>query len=276
MADYKNLHLEELNYNSYLKVPELLDLQKLLSNPPHHDEMFFIVIHQAAELWFKLMLHETDMLRDSFRSNSVSRALKNLKRLTSIMQLMVRQINLLSTLTPVEFAGFRENLRPASGFQSWQFRKMEFAFGLREEFFLQFFAKEPAVMEELDRTRNAPSLYDECVAALARAGFKIPETLLKRDVRQAWTLSEELTNVVKTIYENPGEQYHWVLLFEAMLDFDEQFTLWRATHLMMVSRTIGQKRGTGGSSGYPFLQSRLEYRFFPELWHLRSLVGPNY
>src|SRR3989344_2427802 len=126
MSDYKNLELKDLNYNSYLKIPELLSLQKQLSEPPHHDEMFFIIIHQTAELWFKEILHETDALINAFREGSVSRAIKVLRRTTAIMDLIVKQFNLLSTLTPVEFAGFRDKLRPASGFQSLQFRTMEY------------------------------------------------------------------------------------------------------------------------------------------------------
>ncbi|RZA08412.1 MAG: tryptophan 2,3-dioxygenase, partial [Proteobacteria bacterium] len=138
MPNYENLELKPLNYNSYLKVPELLSLQQELSSPAHHDEMFFIIIHQASELWFKQIRHETAGLIQDLRAGSVSRALKKLRRTVGIMDLMVQQINLLNTLTPVEFAGFRDALRPASGFQSIQFRVIEFVYGIREEFFLQF------------------------------------------------------------------------------------------------------------------------------------------
>jgi tryptophan 2,3-dioxygenase len=276
MPDYKNLELKELNYNSYLKVPDLLGLQHLLSNPEHHDEMFFIIIHQAAELWFKLMLHETTALKSDLRAGNISHALKKLRRITSVMDLMIKQINLLNTLTPVEFAGFRDKLRPASGFQSYQFRQMEFAFGLREEFFLQFFAKDPAVLAKLQQIRQTPSVYDDFVFALAQAGYKVPKSLLERDVTQAWTSNPELIETLKEIYQNPGAEYHWVLLFETMLDFDEKFSLWKSTHILMVARTIGMKHGTGGSAGYKFLESRLPFRFFPELWDLRTHIGSDY
>ena len=155
------LRFERLNYNSYLKIPELLELQKELSEPPHHDEMFFIIIHQAAELWFKEMLHETEALIEALRANSISRVLKILRRLTGIMDLQVRQINLLSSLTPVEFAGFRDKLRPASGFQSMQFRVLEFAFGLRDEFFLKFFSAMPEALAKLKSWQSRPSVRDE-------------------------------------------------------------------------------------------------------------------
>lgn len=277
MPDYQNLELKELNYNTYLKVPELLSLQQQLSDPPHHDEMFFIIIHQAAELWFKLMRHETDALVKDFRAGSVSRALKKLRRVVGTMDLMVKQINMLNTLTPVEFAGFRDSLRPASGFQSIQFRMIEFLYGIREPFFLQFFDKDPEKKAELEKIRHLPSVYDEFVRALAAAGYAVPEKLLNRDVSSAWVESPELLAVIKGIYEKPQDNYHWVLLFETMLDFDEKFAVWRSVHMLMVARTIGIKTmGTGGSAGYKFLAGRAEFRFFPELWSVRSEVGSGY
>ena len=276
MPDYKNLVLKELNYNSYLKIPELLALQTELSSPPHHDEMFFIIIHQAAELWFKLMRHETSAMVADLQAGSVSRALKKLKRIVSVMDLMVKQINLLNTLTPVEFAGFRDHLMPASGFQSIQFRMIEFSYGIREPFFLKFFEKEPEKKQELEKILQIPSVYDEFVRALAKAGYSVPAGLLTRDVKEPWTESPELIQTLKGIYENPQENYHWVLLFETMLDFDEKFAIWRSVHMLMVARTIGMKTGTGGSAGYKFLASRAEYKFFPELWSLRTEVGSGY
>jgi tryptophan 2,3-dioxygenase len=276
MPNYDNLELKELNYNSYLKIPELLGLQQLLSKPAHHDEMFFIVIHQAAELWFKLIRHEMDALIQDFRSGSVSHSLKKLRRITSIMNLMVSQINMLQTLTPVEFSGFRDNLRPASGFQSIQFRVIEFLFGIREPFFLKFFDKEPDKKAELEAMLKIPSVYDEFVRCLDKAGYKLPRSLLERDISQPWTESPELLAVIKGIYEDPKEEYHWVLLFETMLDFDEKFAVWRNVHMLMVARTIGMQPGTGGSAGYKFLASRAEYKFFPELWSVRSKIGSGY
>jgi tryptophan 2,3-dioxygenase len=276
MPNYENLELKELNYNSYLKVPELLSLQQELSRPAHHDEMFFIIIHQAAELWFKLMRHETEAVVKDFRAGAVSRALKKFRRIVGVMDLMVKQINLLNTLTPVEFAGFRDHLRPASGFQSIQFRVMEFLFGIREPFFLQFFEKDPEKKAELEKIQAIPSVYDEFVRALAKAGFAVPENLLKRDVSGPWQHSPELVATLKSIYEKPQDNYHWVLLFETMLDFDEKFSIWRNVHMLMVARTIGMKTGTGGSAGYKFLASRADYKFFPELWAVRTEVGGEY
>ena len=276
MVDYNDLEFNDLNYQSYLKIDELLDLQHEVSDPPHHDEMFFIVIHQAAELWFKSLLHEADWLVGAFRSGSVSRALKVLRRITAIMDLQAQQIGLLATLTPVEFAGFRDLLRPASGFQSAQFRQIEYAFGIRAPFFLMFFEHLPEVVKRLETTRRQPSIYDEAVRAMHRFGYAVPEPLLNRDVSQNWALNEDLVNIIREIYDDPAENYHWVLLFESMLDFDEKVAKWRNHHILMVSRTIGTVAGTGGSSGVSFLQSRAGLRFFPELWAVRNLLGGSY
>ena len=180
--DYSNLVIEDLNYNSYLKIPELLSLQEQISKPKHHDEMFFIIIHQSAELWFKEMLHETEMLVEAFRNAEVARALKIFKRITAIMNLQVQQIRLLSTLTPVEFAGFREYLRPASGFQSAQFRTLEFTFGVRNPFFLRFFESLPEVHARLKQIQSAPSVYDEFLRCLHKSGHAISSSILERDL----------------------------------------------------------------------------------------------
>lgn len=271
----EGLKLEKLNYNSYLKVFPLLSLQHELSEPPHHDEMFFIIIHQAAELWFKEMLHETEALIKAYRENSISRALKVLRRLTGIMDLQVRQINLLSTLTPVEFAGFRDHLMPASGFQSMQFRLIEFAYGIREEFFLKFFEGMPEAGAALRQWMSRPSVYDEFISCLSQHAPRGKATEAAQD-SDSRNRGEKIITQLREIYENPGENYHWVLLCEAMLDFDEKFAQWRSTHALMVDRTIGRKKGTGGSSGYEFLQSRMEYRFFPELWTVRGGIGTDY
>ncbi len=271
-AEYQNLRLEELNYNSYLRVPELLSLQRQLSDPPHHDEMFFIVIHQSFELWFKEVLHETDLLLVCLREGSISRVLKILKRVQGILECLVRQIRLLETLTPVEFAGFRDRLKPASGFQSVQFREIEYAYGLREDFFLRFFAGDEAATARLRRRLQEPSVWDEALRCLAREGVPVPARVLERDVSRPHLLDEELVAVLQDLYEDPGTEYHRVLLLEALLDVDSLFSQWRAVHILMVSRTIGGVRGTGGSSGREFLESRLPHRFFPELWELRSRV----
>lgn len=269
-ADYDKLVLEELNYNSYLKVPELLELQHPQSDPEHHDEMFFIIIHQSFELWFKEMLHETGLLVQSFRAGQVSRALKVIKRVNAILEALCQQIQLLSTLTPVEFAGFRKGLGTGSGFQSVQYREMEFAYGLRNEWFFQFFEDDEFARERLRRAFDGPSVYDEFLRALAADGHGVPQELVERDTAQPHELHEGLVDCLKELYLKPEDHYHWVLVCEALLDLDTLFSKWRSIHVLMVSRTIGGQKGTGGSSGKAFLESRLPYRFFPELWEVRN------
>ncbi len=275
-VNYKDLVLEELNYNSYLKVPELLELQQVISSPPHHDEMFFIIIHQTAELWFKELLHETHNLATAFRSGEVSHAMKALKRINAIMCLQVEQIRLLATLTPVEFAGFRDLLRPASGFQSAQYRIMEFTYGIRDPFFIKFFDKMPEVKTRLQDLLTQPSIYDECLAGLDRTHHTVPKEVLERDYSKPHQINLKLVEAVKEIYENPKDNYHWVIMFESMVDLDETFARWRKTHALMVHRTIGTKQGTGGSAGFEFLKSREDVQAFPELWEVRNLIGGSY
>ena len=263
-------------YGSYLKIPELLSLQHEVSSPPHHDELFFIIIHQTYELWFKECLHESDLLVTHLRQGSVSRSLKVLKRVNAIIDLLVSQIRLLSTLTPVEFAGFRDRLRPASGFQSSQFRELEFLYGHRDPAFFNYFAADAAALAAIRRRHTAPSVWDEFIACFHRAGYAVDRDLLERDVTQPHVENANLIAEIKRVYEQPHENYHWVLMFESLLDLDALFRLWRSTHVAMVERTIGRKSGTGGSAGVEFLRSREGIRFFPELWEVRSLIGGAY
>lgn len=278
-TEYSKLTLKALNYESYLKVPELLTLQERLSDPPHHDEMFFIVIHQAFELWFKLLLHETDHLVEFLDSGSMSRALKVLKRQIAILDLLVDQIELLATLTPVEFGGFRDKLKPASGFQSVQYREVEFAYGNKDPFFLQFFGERPDEAGRLKSRLDAPSVYHHYWLALQTAGYAIPPAMLERSgpgmnhALPKVTADHDGVMFLKELYEHPGTEFHWVLLSEALLDFDMLVANWRRTHQLMVDRTIGSKVGTGGSSGADFLKSRMDVRFFPELWAVRGVIS---
>ena len=271
LADYDRLKLEELNYNSYLKIPELISLQQLRSDPPHHDEMFFIVIHQSFELWFKEMLHEAGLMAECFTKGEVAHSLKVLKRIQGIITCLTQQIQLLGTLTPEEFAGFREALGTGSGFQSVQFREMEFMCGQRDPWFFQFFEGRPDELARLKARFEAPSLYDHFLHAMAREGFAVPEEVLQRDLTQTHMLNHRLVEVFRDLYENPGDKYHWLLTAEAMLDLDTMWSIFRSVHILMVSRTIGGKKGTGGSSGVAFLESRLSLRFFPELWEVRNV-----
>jgi tryptophan 2,3-dioxygenase len=243
-----------------LKLKELLSLQRPLSNPAHHDEMLFIVIHQVYELWFKQLLHEIDAAADALERDDLLRVAKQFRRIHAIQRLLEQQVDILETMTPQEFNQFRDNLNPASGFQSVQFRELEFACGLRRTDVLQWIELDDEQRARLQTRLEAPSLYDRARALLARRGF-------------ATESSEELIESYRRIYSNEAQNYDLYLLLEDLIEFDERFLLWRGRHVCMVERMIGQKQGTGGSAGVQYLQATLAHRFFPELWAVRTRLG---
>jgi tryptophan 2,3-dioxygenase len=249
-----------LSYGSYLKIDELLALQQPLSRPAHHDEMLFIVIHQVYELWFKQLLHEIDAAMLALDRDDLLRAGKAFRRIHAIQRLLEQQVDILETMTPQEFNQFRDHLNPASGFQSVQFRELEFACGLRRTEILQWLELDEAHRARLERRLREPSLYDHAKALLARRGF-------------ATGSSDELIESYRQIYSDEGRYYDLHLLLEELIEFDERFLLWRGRHVRMVERMIGNKRGTGGSSGAEYLSRTLDQRFFPELWAVRTQLG---
>lgn len=249
-----------LSYGSYLKVDELLGLQRPLSTPPHHDEMLFIVIHQVYELWFKQLLHELDAAASALDRDDLPRVGKHFRRIHAIQRLLEQQVDILETMTPQEFNQFRDHLNPASGFQSVQFRELEFACGVRRTDVLQWIELDDAQRARLERRLHAPSLYDRVKALLARRGFAVDN-------------SDALIESYRRIYSHEAENYDLYLLLEQLIEFDERFLLWRGRHVRMVERMIGQKPGTGGSPGAKYLEGTLAHRFFPELWAVRTYLG---
>jgi tryptophan 2,3-dioxygenase len=249
-----------LSYGSYLKIDELLALQQPLSQPAHHDEMLFIVIHQVYELWFKQLLHEIDAAMLALDRDDLLRVGKLFRRIHAIQRLLEQQVDILETMTPQEFNQFRDNLNPASGFQSVQFRELEFACGVRRTEILQCLELDEAHRARLERRLREPSLYDHAKALLARRGF-------------ATGSSEDLIESYRQIYSDEARYYDLHLLLEELIEFDERFLLWRGRHVRMVERMIGNKRGTGGSSGAEYLSHTLDQRFFPELWAVRTQLG---
>jgi tryptophan 2,3-dioxygenase len=249
-----------LSYGSYLKVDELLELQRPLSRPPHHDEMLFIIIHQVYELWFKQLLHELDATMLALDRDDLLRVAKQFHRVHTIQRLIEQQVDILETMTPQEFNQFRDKLNPASGFQSVQFRELEFACGLRRTDVLKWIELDEAQRARLERRANAPSLYDRVKELLRRRGFAVDS-------------SEQLVESYRQIYSNEAAHYDLYLLLEALIEFDERFLLWRGRHVRMVERMIGQRTGTGGSPGVAYLEGTLRYRFFPELWEVRTYLG---
>jgi tryptophan 2,3-dioxygenase len=251
---------ERLSYGSYLKVGELLGLQQPLSRPEHHDEMLFIVIHQVYELWFKQLLHELAAVIEALDGDDLLRAAKIFRRIHTIQRLLEQQIDVLETMTPQEFNAFRDNLNPASGFQSIQFREMEFLCGVRRTDTLAHIQMDGGQRARLERRLNEPSLYDHVKAVLERRGFSTQD-------------STSLIESYRRIYTEPRANYDLYLLLEDLIEFDERFLLWRGRHVRMVERMIGNKIGTGGSSGAEYLQRTLVHRFFPELWEVRTFLG---
>ncbi len=265
-----------LSYNKYLRVPDLIALQDCLSGPEHHDELLFITVHQAYELWFKQILHELDaaiVMMDKDRAGSAARTLR---RVVEIEKLLITQIHILETMTPISFLGFREQLNPASGFQSMQFREIEFSSGQKHESMLREFSDDSFAYERLQRRFAAPSLSDAFFSLLRRRGLNTPaddESLSEAERRR---LYEQRSQAILEILTHFEERYEEFQLAEALLEHDEYFSLWRSHHIKMVERMVGAKRGTGGSEGIGYLRTTLNKKFFPEIWEARTHLDVNH
>ena len=264
---------DRMTYGGYLDLTTLLSAQKPLSDPEHHDELLFIIQHQTTELWLKLVLHELSAACLLLREDRLAPALKCVARVKHIQRTLTEQWSVLATLTPAEYGQFRGVLGQASGFQSAQYRAVEFTLGNKHAGMLRVFESDPAAHALVTAALAAPSLYDEFLRLLARSGYAIPEAVLDRDVTKAWTYAPELVPVFAEIYADP--QKHWAAYetCEELVDLEDNFQLWRFRHLKTVERIIGFKKGTGGSSGVPFLQRALELTFFPELFAVRTELG---
>ena len=256
----------ELTYSDYLHLDELLDLQQPRSDPPEHDETLFIVVHQAYELWFKLLLHELEKIKADFVANQLYPAISTFKRARTIMKVMVEQVDIVETLTPMSFASFRDRLDKASGFQSVQFRELEFVLGYKRADMLKYQRPGTPAFERLERRLREPSVVDAFYAFLKQLGVTIPEYLEKRDPTLPTVPDETVEEGVLRLYKT---QPNLEILFELMTDFDEGFQEWRYRHIKLVERSIGSKRGTGGSLGVEFLKKSLFLPVFPDLWAIR-------
>src|SRR6478736_7077132 len=264
---------EQMTYGSYLHLDTLLDAQAPVSEPAHHDEMLFIVQHQTTELWLKLVLHELVSARALIAADDLQAALKRVARVKHVQRTLTEQWSVLATLTPSEYAQFRGFLGNASGFQSWQYRAVEFLLGNKNAAMLQVFASDPAAHAELSRLLAQPSVYDEFLRYLARHGHDVPQHVLDRDVTVAHALDDDLVEVFRRIYDDPDAHWSAYETCEELVDLEDNFQLWRFRHMKTVLRIIGTKRGTGGSSGVGFLQKALDLTFFPELFAVRTEIG---
>jgi tryptophan 2,3-dioxygenase len=258
---------QAMTYGSYLQVDRLLDLQNPRSVPEEHDELLFIIIHQVYELWFKEVLHELDELADHLQGDRPALSGHQLKRVLKIFKTLVAQMDVLETMTPMEFVSFRSFLASASGFQSAQFRELEFLLGLKAPEHLERFTHNERELANLTRRYRQPSLWDVFLGYVSRQGFSIPSEILDRDVTQPVTPSPEVQQVLITIYRDRPDLAR---LCESLTDLDEGLQEWRYRHVMMVHRTIGTKEGTGGSTGVEYLRGTLFRPAFADLWAVRS------
>jgi tryptophan 2,3-dioxygenase len=263
---------EYLDYATYLGLDELLAAQRPLSDPPHHDEMLFIVQHQTTELWFKLMLHELRAAIEFVRHDDLESSFKILARVKHIQTQLLNQWSVLETLTPTEYAQFRYVLGPASGFQSHQNRLIEMALGKRDSRVIEAFRHAPKVVAELEAALTTPSLYDEFLRWLARRGMPVPAAVLDRDVSLPYEPDPGVTDVIVGIYERAADSWDAYEMAEKLVDVDETYSLWRYRHLKVVLRIIGMKRGTGGTAGAGYLRQMVDEVFFPELWEARTTL----
>jgi tryptophan 2,3-dioxygenase len=263
---------DRMTYDGYLMLDRLLSAQKPLSDPPHHDELLFIIQHQTSELWFKLVIHELRAAIAGLLRDEIDVSLKILARVKHIQKQLFEQWAVLETLTPSEYLQFRHVLGPASGFQSLQYRVVEFLLGNKNADMLKVFDYAPAQQALLREVLHGPSLYDAFLGHLARQGHPIPPQCLSRDLAQPHQREAGLIPVYQAIYEDPEAHWGAYHLCEQLVDVEESFQLWRFRHMKTVERVIGYRRGTGGSSGVNFLKRALELTFFPELFEVRGVL----
>ncbi|MCH9651030.1 MAG: tryptophan 2,3-dioxygenase [Deltaproteobacteria bacterium] len=255
-----------LTYGKYLEIDQLLALQKPRSPEPEHDEMLFIIIHQVYELWFKEILHELAWLQRSLGAQDTPAALATLHRILTVLKTLVAQIDVLETMTPVSFLSFRSRIESASGFQSLQFRQVEFVLGHRQLGMLKHLPEGSPERKRLEALAEGPSVWDSFLSYLSVQGHPIPQEILDRDFKQPHETSEEVQAVLVDIYRTEP----WIRqLCERMVDLDEGLQEWRYRHVKMVERTIGTKQGTGGSAGAAYLKKTLFQPLFPDLWEIR-------
>jgi tryptophan 2,3-dioxygenase len=257
-----------LSYSQYLGLDKLLDAQRPLSY--EHDEMLFIVIHQVSELWMKLCLHELNTVVDCVRRDDLGPTFKMLARVSTIQQQLLQAWDVLATITPYDYSAFRNTLGRSSGFQSAQYRLLEFLIGNKNADLIEVFRADPPSYELLERALRAPSLYDEVLRLLSRRGLDVPPQAIDRDFSQPYQASKQVAAAWLSVYHNSIKDWDLYELAERLVDLDYKFQLWRFTHVKTVERIIGYKRGSGGTSGVAYLTKALDLKFFPELWTIRT------
>jgi tryptophan 2,3-dioxygenase len=261
---------DRLSYGGYLRLDLLLSAQQPVSKPVHHDELLFIIQHQVAELWLKLVIHELRAALAELQRDNLGAVQKILARVKQVQRQLFEQWGVLETLTPSEYVKFRSVLGDASGFQSLQYRLIEFQLGNKNRDVIAVHKRDPAGYERLERALHAPSLYDEVLRVLSRRGYGIPEEYIDRDFSEPYAPSKAVTAAWLGVYHNAEKDWDLYEMAERLVDLDQKFQLWRFHHLKTVERVIGYKPGTGGTGGVSYLAKALELKFFPELWQVRT------
>ena len=256
------------SYGEYLDLARLLAAQHPLS--AEHDEMLFIIVHQVSELWMRLMRHELAGVLECVRRDDLDPSFKMFGRIGRVQEQLLAVWEVLATMTPFDYSAFRNLLGRSSGFQSWQYRMIEFVLGNKNAAMVQVHARDPAAHAQLQRVLAAPSLYDEVLQLLSRRGYGIPEQYLARDFAAPYEPSKAITGAWLGVYHNAAKDWDLYELAERLVDLDHRFQTWRFQHMKTVERIIGHKPGTGGTSGVPYLAKALRLRFFPELWDVRT------
>ncbi len=272
-ASEKNIRTdfkESMTYGDYLHLDQLLTAQDGVSG--HHDETLFIIIHQVSELWMKLILHELRAAIRSIDADDLQPAFKQMARVSKIQSQIINGWDVLATMTPAEYMEFRDDLGNASGFQSYQYRMIEFALGYKTEHVLKIYEKDPALLEELTAAFEAPGLYDAAIKKLARSGFAIDKEVLERDITTVYEPHDSVREAWKTIYRDVDTHWELYQLAEKLVDIEDWLQQWRFRHMKTVERIIGFRQGTGGSSGVHYLKKVLDQYFFPELWDIRTEI----
>ena len=269
----ENVHWDlrgTMSYGEYLQLERLLSCQVPITR--HHDETLFVIIHQASELWMKLCLHEIEAAIREIREGELGAAFKMMSRVSRVQVNLIQSWEILSTMTPSDYSNFRAALGKSSGFQSYQYRMLEFRLGNKNREMARVFDSNPRIAKRVHAALTAPSIYDESLALLARRGFAVPQEKLKRDFSESYMPDSRVTDVWRRVYRDV--QTHWDLyeLAEKLVDLEYRFHLWRFSHMKTVERIIGAKVGTGGTSGVSYLQKALSLRFYPELWDVRTEI----
>lgn len=269
----KGIHTDfadKMTYGDYLQLDSLLSSQKRLSS--HHDEMLFIIIHHVSELWLKLIIHEIQAAIKAIQNGNMQASFKMLARVSKVQSQIIQAWDVLSTLTPAEYMEFRDKLGNASGFQSYQYRLVEFVLGYKTPFILKIYKDEPELYSILKEAYEAPGLYDVAIQALAKEGFSLNKKVLNRDFSKTYEKDESVETAWLQVYKNVNQYWELYQLGEKLVDIEDWFQQWRFRHMKTVERIIGHKTGTGGSSGVDYLKKVLDHYFFPELWELRTKI----